>query len=236
MPEEKSSSRRLRLLVKRLNKVLRPLGIMVVRAHPLDIMRADNRFMMRFLYFARCFDQVRQLGGDIVECGVGAGRTLLSFTYLMKYNRGDNTLWGYDSFEGFPEPSEHDRSFCNPKKGRNATSMEDVLDLLRRSGIGEDFLSSRLRLVKGFFEETLHGYSGRPIALLHVDVDLYQSYLTVLEELYPKVLPGGVILFDEYEEKKFPGARKAIEKYLGDRIRWMQKDQHTGKHFLVKGG
>lgn len=236
MPQEKSSSR-VQILVKRLNKALRPLGIMVVRAHPLDLMRADNTFMMRFLHFARCFDQMRNLGGDIVECGVGAGRTLLSFAYLMKYKGGDNTLWGYDSFEGFPEPSEHDRSFRNPKKGQNVTKMEDVLDLLRRSGIGEDFLSSRLRLVKGFFEKTLHEYPGRPIALLHVDVDLYQSYLTVLQELYPKVLPGGVILFDEYgEDEKWPGARRAIEEYLGDRIRLLRSDEQTGKCFLVKDG
>ena len=174
MPQEKSHSR-VQILVKRLNKALRPLGIMVVRPHPLDLMRADNRFMMRFLYFARCFDQIRNLGGDIVECGVGPGKSLLSFAYLMKYKGGYNTLWGYDSFEGLPEPSEHDRSIRNPKKGQCATSMEDVLDLLRQTGIGEDFLSSRLRLVKGFFEKTLHEYPGRPISLLHADVDLYRS-------------------------------------------------------------
>ena len=64
-------------------------------------------------------------------------------------------------------------------------------------------------------------------------------YLTVLEELYPRVLPGGVILFDEYgEDEKWPGAQRAIEGYFGDRISLMRRDdrfvERDGKRVLVQ--
>ena len=52
-----------------------------------------------------------------------------------------------------------------------------------------------------------------------IDADLYQSYIDVLSALYDQVVVGGVIAFDEYagEEVAFPGARKAVDTFLGRR-------------------
>ena len=78
-------------------------------------------------------------------------------------------------------------------------------------------------LFKGFFEDTLNqevldkirSYGG--IAFLHLDVDLYESYMCTLTRLWDSVNPGGVVLFDEYHPSsrvKYPGAYKAINKFL----------------------
>jgi hypothetical protein len=194
----------------------------------------------RLLYFKRVYDLVSDIEGDIVECGVGPGHSLMSFAFLVKDELKGRKLWGFDSFEGFPEPSEEDRSTRNPKKGDwGGTSIADVLTLLSEAGLDSHFINTQVTLVQGFFQQSLLKYRGRSIALLHIDVDLYQSYLTVLESLYPRVAEGGVVLFDEYlatmDHLKFPGAQKAIDEYFGGAVSSIRRDRMTGKYYLIKG-
>ena len=73
-----------------------------------------------------------------------------------------------------------------------------------------------MRLVKGFFDNTLSSYEGR-IALLHLDGDLYESYKVPLATLYDKVVRGGIIMFDEYADPRWTGARKAIDEFFADK-------------------
>ena len=93
-------------------------------------------------------------------------------------------------------------------------------------------------LVKGFFEESLLKYTGKQIALLHLDADLYESYKTSLELLYTKIPKGGVVAFDEYmgtfEHINFPGAKKAIDEFFGGRNYEIIRDQAFGKYYVIK--
>lgn len=193
----------------------------------------------RFLYQRRLLDIVAPLEGDIVECGVGQGRTLLFWGILTFAEGRHRRLWGFDSFEGFPEPSPEDASPRNPQKGEWAAGgMREVENLLLESGLPGEWVRARLTLVKGFFEESLPKYVGSQIALLHIDADLYQSYKTALEILYPQVCPGGVIAFDEYmgtwEHHGFPGAKKAVDEFLADQKLAVQRDPYFGKYYVVK--
>ena len=193
---------------------------------------------VQFLYFKRMFDRVSDIEGGIVECGVGHGQSLLLFSFLLKDSQRLRKLWGFDSFQGFPEPSKEDQSVRDPKKGEwGDTSIPAMHKLLRRSGLDSAFVRSQITLVQGFFEESLAKYR-QNIALLHIDVDLYDSYRTVLRELYPKVAIGGVILFDEYlgtfDHLHFPGAQKAIDEFFGEEATAIQRDERSGKYYLVK--
>jgi len=109
---------------------------------------------------------------------------------------------------------------------------------LRNSGVKDLVTKGNIKLVKGFFDHTLPGSISK-IALLHIDADLYSSYKVCLERLYPLVVKGGVVLFDEYntlseEGEKWPGATKAINEYFGTRVSQIQKDRYSEKYFLVK--
>jgi len=193
----------------------------------------------RFLYFKRLFDLVKDVEGDIVECGVAQGHSLLYLAILVKQEMKGRKLWGFDSFEGFPEPSEEDKSIRKVKKGElGGTRVWGVRDLLIWARLDAYFVDTQITLVKGFFNESLSKYKGSAIALLHVDVDLYHSYRTVLKELYPKVSVGGVVLFDEYmdirSQVNFPGACKAIDEYFGDNISLISRDKTTGQYYLIK--
>ena len=92
-------------------------------------------------------------------------------------------------------------------------------------------------LIKGLFNKTLLNYPGKQIALLHIDCDLYEGYLTVLETLYHRVVKGGLILFDEYDVKAFPGAAKAVDCFfdkIDDSDYKFVYDETISKYYVVK--
>jgi len=187
------------------------------------------------VYFARLYDSIRSIDGDIVECGVGRGHSLLSLVRLASREGRGRRIWGFDSFEGFPEPSVHDQSIRNPKKGNwNVSTPESITKLLAKHQLDLD----KLTLVKGFFFESLKSYQGSSIALLHLDVDLYDSYKTCLEYFWPRITPGGVVLFDEYRGKgqfvKFPGAAKAIDEYFGEQNKFIRVDTSVERYYIYK--
>jgi len=199
----------------------------------------NYRGIRKLLYFKRMLDHVKNVKGDIVECGVASGGSFVYLAILAKEENQGRKLWGFDSFEGFPEISAEDKiSGIDPKKGDMRASVTEVSKLLARSRIGEDFIESNISFVKGFFNESLKKYKGGPIALLHVDVDIYDSYVTVLHELFPKVAVGGIVLFDEYmnsvENVNWPGAKKAIDEYFANTPFSVCRDEFWGKFYLIK--
>jgi O-methyltransferase len=201
----------------------------------------------RVMYWQNFFGMIKNVNGDIVECGVGRGRSLLVIaainSLLDKSEGGQRHIFGYDSFEGFPEPTPEDSSPRNPQKGEWSTSpsgtytySEDFTKLVLESA---DVPTERVTLAKGYFSESLAAHPDRAIALLHVDGDLYQSYQSTLQHLYARVAKGGVIVFDDFYEKDddtpepFPGARQAVKDFLGDDFCKLQVSM-IGRYYFVK--
>lgn len=188
----------------------------------------------RLLYFFDLMLRIRGIEGDIVECGIGAGRSLFYFCMLMRLFSEKRNYFGFDSFEGFPAPHQMDEpERTGVKKGHYNMSQDTVLTFLGNSGIDPVFIKERVHLIPGFFSESLSKASINRIALLHLDVDLYSSYKETMEFFYPKVCRGGVIAFDEYQSEKYPGARKAIDGFFRDREP-IQKSQIFPRHFVIK--
>ena len=188
----------------------------------------------RYLYFKDMVDQVKDIPGDVVECGVSIGHGALLFTLLGEYVGTERAYYGFDSFEGFPDPSEIDESTPIKGKGFWASPPESVMRVLRDGRVQEEVIRKRIHVVKGWFNETLPEYEGQ-IALLHLDCDLYDSYKVALETLYDKVEPGGIIMFDEYDDARWPGARKAIDNFFATKSE--KPGSHSKcswKYFIVK--
>ncbi|HEV8338521.1 MAG TPA: TylF/MycF/NovP-related O-methyltransferase [bacterium] len=210
-----------------------------VRKTPNPLPRLTHAEATHLLYFKRMLSLVSDIEGDVVECGVGRGHSLLAFAILLRDEEKVRNLWGFDSFAGFPAPTEEDHSPRNPRAGEWAVaSRQDVHRLLLQAGLDPWFVDTRVVLVEGFFQDTLPHYRGRQIALLHLDVDLYASYRSCLTHLWPKVAVGGVVLFDEYrntmENIKFPGAAKAIDEFFGAEASRLRRDESSGKFYLVR--
>jgi len=74
----------------------------------------------------------------------------------------------------------------------------------------------------GLFEETLR--IDEPIALAHIDCDWYDSVKLCLERITPNVVPGGVLVIDDYRD--WVGCRRAVDEYFagrGDEFRFLMR-------------
>ena len=188
----------------------------------------------RYLYLKDMLEKSQNIEGDIVECGVSIGHGALLFTLLSDYIGKPRTYYGFDSFEGFPNPIDKDENTPIKGKGFWASPPEAVLKVLRDGRIDDDIIRERIHLVRGWFEETLPKYNGN-IALLHLDCDLYESYKLSLEVLYEKVQTGGVIMFDEYGDARWPGASKAIDEFFRNKPERVQPHSKcTWKYHVIK--
>ncbi|MGK7867442.1 class I SAM-dependent methyltransferase [Falsiroseomonas sp. E2-1-a20] len=126
----------------------------------------------------------RGCAGLIAEFGVFEGRTI---NFLAE--RTQETIHGFDSFEGLPED-------WRPGFPRG-TFSRDVPKV-----------RPNVELVVGMFEDTLPDFLARhrgALSLLHIDCDLYSSTRTVLRHCAPRIRAGTVIVFDEYFN--YPGWR-----------------------------
>jgi O-methyltransferase len=190
----------------------------------------------RLLYFRSLLEQTRAVPGDIVECGVGHGRSLLTMSLLVKIEGDKRNLWAFDSFQGFPTPTSEDVSPRDPQRGQYSISLPFVTRTLERHLADEQFVRSRVTLVKGFFEDTLSRYPHSAISLLNLDVDLYQSYKSCLEFFWPKISIGGIVTFDEFvrESHAFPGGEQAIREFFADKQIEFQRDPSYGKYYVVR--
>ncbi len=203
--------------------------------------RINAEWVERFRYFDRLVARVADVEGAIVECGVAGGQSFAMLASLLRDRGQERRLWGFDTFAGLPAPGVEDlgSEASVARAGMFGWAREGaVIAELRSHGFDDQWIERQVRLVKGLFDETLAGYSGGPIALLHVDADLYESYRTALGTLWPVVTQGGIVALDEYEdEETWPGAKRAVDEFLRGVPRGsadLVHDDEIGKWYLIK--
>lgn len=161
------------------------------------------------------------LDGSVVECGVATAWTLSVIVRALRRSGRAEPVFAVDSYEGFPSLTEHDSDWFDPETMKLHYKQFDVefaRSNLLRAGLTEDEVATVV-FVKGWIPESLLEVDGR-IRLLHLDLDLYQPYADSLRVLWPQLLPGGWVIFDEYDqgrdEVKWPGAKRAIDDFIGE--------------------
>lgn len=157
--------------------------------------------------------------GSIVDCGVWNGGS----TVLMAIGAPNREIWALDSFEGMPRPGPRDPDARPEWEGMIRGSEASLSDGFDRY-IGD---TSRLHVVKGWFQDTLPGALDGvdEIAILHVDADWYESVKLVLETLYERVVPGGMVAIDDF--KVWQGARDAtLEFRRRENVRSPMREGH----------
>jgi len=198
----------------------------IVDNFPLFVRRIG---LAKFIAHVMLFREIVDLPGSIVECGVFKGASLLTFVKLVEVLCPGDSLKrviGFDTFSGFvslaPEDGAPDESRRKVVGGWNAgdflPTLERVIDVTQHDSMVPRV--KRVELVKGDIRVTVPQYvkehPGLRICLLHLDVDLYEPTLAALEHLYPLVVPGGIVVLDEYAMPGFPGETAAFDRYFGD--------------------
>lgn len=206
-------------------------------------------FLKRFLAHYELFQKVKDLPGDILELGVYRGASLMSWANFLEIrNMGDRTkkVIGFDNFYGFrelaPQDGKEDKRVRKVVGGFDGGSFrEQLLDVIRI--FDEDrFIGykPRVEIVEGDIEKSVPEYvkshPGLRISLLHFDCDLYKPTLKALEVLWPLVVPGGAVLFDEYGIQPWAGESQAVDEFFkGQKLRLQKFDWSTNPGaFLIK--
>lgn len=191
-----------------------------------------------FYTLDRIIREMPNFPGALLECGTYRGATLLGMTHLLHMKGFRPPVYGLDSFEGFPDPSTKDAQTdgsYHPDVHRGAlgdTSYEALLARIRLLG-----WQDHVQLVKGYFSETLPRLPEMKFSLVHLDCDLYDSYLECLAFAYPRMLPGGVMVFDDYKipANVYPGADRAVDEFFSDKPEKPERFDHPlGQRSFVR--
>ncbi len=217
----------------------------------LNLLTPDNQ---KPLFFSKTWDRyynlsvmmnvaLKTLGNNrkedfyIAEAGIGIGTTFLLLALIAK--KIGVKLMGFDSFSGFPEINnkKDKRAFGRTvKKGQlNYSSIKSLKKKLTNAGLDEDFINNNIEIIEGYFDNTLKDFPrDKKIFFLHLDVDLYSSYKTCLENLWDSVVDGGVIIFDEYHDKKWPDAKDAIDEFFKEKGKEIKLEALTKRGYIIK--
>lgn len=190
--------------------------------------------------------QTAGINGDIVECGVAAGAQIIAFSQALEdTNQKTKRIHAFDSFEGIPLAGPHDTEQPGigqihhdkntpieerlKSSGVTVHSLEEVRDNFIRFNTNLD----NVYFYPGWFQHTLPQEVDNiyEISILRLDGDLYESTLICLEYLYDKVVPGGIVIIDDYG---LEGCYKALVDFFKGEVPETQCIEDTTVHWFRK--
>lgn len=162
--------------------------------------------------------EASSLPGDMAELGVYKGGAALEMARICI---APNRLFLFDTFEGMPESSGDDFH----KKGEfSDTSLEAVQNLLSPY--------PHVVLCPGFFPSSF--INNHQWAFIHLDADQYVTTAKALDLFWPDLLPGGIILLDDYGWHHCPGVKRAVEEWKEKNVSWQFSVTAPGQAMLRK--
>ena len=157
--------------------------------------------MSRLNNIQYCIERIHEDGvpGDLLETGVWRGGAAIFMRGVLKAcGATDRCVWAADSFQGLPEPDAEKYPVDKNDKHHTSlflrVSLEQVQENFRKYGLLDD----QVKFIKGWFESSLSKAPIKQLALLRLDGDMYGSTMTVFEQMYHRVAPGGFIIVDDY--------------------------------------
>lgn len=165
----------------------------------------------------------KKIEGDIVECGVWKGGSMMAVAEtLLRAGDTSRDLYLFDTFEGMPPPTENDVDIVGVTAGslldRSDSERDEsvwcraTLDVVHKVLGSTGYPNGKIHFIKGMVEQTIPHSAPDRIALLRLDTDWYESTKHEMEYLFPRLSKGGVLIIDDYGH--WQGARKAVDEYL----------------------
>jgi O-methyltransferase len=157
--------------------------------------------------------QTKALEGDILEVGVWRGGTGCLLAARAKTLGITCTTYLCDTFQGVAKAGSNDSTYRGGE--HNDASAEIVGRLVSQLGL----LNVEIR--EGLFpDQTAIGIEQNRFRFCHIDVDVYESARQTLEWVWPRLAPGGVVVFDDYGFINCDGVTQIVNEQSnkGDRI------------------
>jgi len=158
-----------------------------------------------WILYSLCL-QALSLDGEIWECGVYKGGTAAMLTKIINDNASDKIIRLFDTFEGMPNTDN--QKDWHKKGDFSDTSLEFVSNYINTYG--------KVNYHQGFIPDTFVGLDDTKISFAHIDVDIWQSITDCCKFIYPRLVVGGFMIFDDYGFPSCPGARSAVDSFFAN--------------------
>ncbi len=183
-------------------------NIFFLKSHPSRI----NKFLAHY----ELYKKIKNKPGSIIECGVYKGASLMRWAHFRQSleNNESRSIFGFDAFGAFPSKgikSSLDKKFVQnyDDGGGVGINEKELLKLCKKKQF------SNIHLVKGNVLSTLTKFKKKnqnlKIALLHLDMDVYEPTLHALKVFSKNMVKGGLIVIDDYST--IEGATRAVDDF-----------------------
>ena len=184
-----------------------------------------------------------RIDGCFVECGVWRGGSSMAAALALD-QMGDTkrNLYLFDTFQGMNPPSEHDidmhgtsaaaRLESDPRRTSAYWAVAGIEEVGKNMA-STCYPSGQIHYIQGPVEVTIPANTpAEAIALLRLDTDWYQSTKHELVHLFPLIVPGGILIVDDYGH--WQGARKAVDEFFAAQTRpvFLHRIDYTGRLVL----
>jgi hypothetical protein len=165
------------------------------------------------------YKKILHLPGDVLEFGVYKGASLMrlmSFRHFFESEESRKII-GFDIFGKFPDQLQHDidKRFVDwfENEGGLGIHHDTLEELIKAKNI------SNFELVPGDINVTAiefaKSHPAQKIALLHIDVDVYEPTKVILETFWDSIVSGGIIMLDDYAYEF--GETKAVDEFFKEK-------------------
>ena len=196
----------------------------------------DNSRIGKMIAHYELFKLSSKIPGCIIECGVFKGVSLIRFaTFLKLLKKQNKKIIAFDAF-GKHTTTKISSDYKRRKKllshGKEAISEKQLMKVLKLKG-----LEKNIELIRGDITETVPRYlKSNPklkISLLNLDVDFYEPSVSILENFYPKLSKGGILMLDDYGI--WDGETIAVDEYFtGKKIKIRKFSFSQTPSYIIK--
>jgi hypothetical protein len=198
--------------------------------HYLDLfpVYTSRRAFIRQLAHYELFKMTIDLPGHYLDFGVYFGKSFFTWHKFLEVFTPTAThkkVIGFDTFGGFPDLA--------PEDGQSDSAIQKEPGGLSSAGFLDEFLEpldlhnqdavlpvGRGKIIQGdvckTFPQWLKQNPEARFCLCNLDLDIYEPTTVVLEGCWDRIVPGGVLILDEYATSKWPGETKAWDHFAGN--------------------
>jgi hypothetical protein len=170
-----------------------------------------------------------KLGGDFVECGVNTGMMSLAICHYLDFNATGKKFWLFDTYSGIPLEQAKKPEEIEHVLAHNKANYFECFELAKKN-----FLPyPNAILVRGMVPETLSSVKIDRVSYLSVDMNIPAPERAALEYFWPKMVSGGIVLFDDYGFSGYEEQHELADKFastLGVSVLSLP----TGQGILIK--
>jgi hypothetical protein len=201
--------------------------------------------LVKFLVINELYQRIVDLPGVIMEFGCWWGQNLVLFENLRAiyepFNKNRRVI-GFDTFSGYTGFTERDRvgDVFNEGNYSVTPNYRAYLDQLLRAHESANVLGhqrGRHRLIAGDVTVTAPAYFAEypetVVALAYLDMGLYEPTRACLEAMRPHLIPGSIILLDEFNWSEAPGEAIAFKEVFGQKGYRIEKSRLTPERAVV---